>query len=179
MLNAYAVFAQIVKARRAIAMAHPPASSGDPAGVIIEEVTAEENLFNRQCSFMCSYRILQPLDKLLTDSGLWTPLSLNTWAYWGASVAAISDQRGYANMAHLSTADAIWDPCGAIAMIPFDAATIPKAQTAPTTKELLKNEKPKAENSWISYDSHVLVMRNRAVVVHSVLQAAGGGRRGV
>jgi hypothetical protein len=164
MLNAYAAFAEIVKKRIDIAKA---AYSN---GVIIDELSAEENLFDRTCSFSVGYRILSSLQQLLADTGLWTPLGLTTWGAWAYSLENITDQRGYANLRHLAANDAIVDPCGSVFTIPWDAAATEKAQEAPKPKTLLKNETPAPSNSWLDFKSQVYVYRDRAVVRQAILQ---------
>lgn len=164
MLNAYAAFAAIVKKRVDIAKA------AYSQGVILDEVTAEESLFDRKCSFSVGYRILSSLQKLLTDSGLWTSLGLTTWNLWAYSISNITDQRGYANMQHLAGNDAIVDPCGAAFTIPWDASATEKPQKASDSRLLLKNETPSAESSWIEFKSRVYVYRDKALVRQAKLQ---------
>jgi hypothetical protein len=165
MLNAYAAFAQIVKTRRDWAKAQIGIQ-----GIFIEDITAEENLFNRHCSFSCSYRICHELTKLLTDSGLWRPLNLNTWGEWAFSIANVSDQRGYANSQHLASNDVIIDPCGTSFSIPWDAIAVEKPQQNVQMAYLLKNEMPDAIYSWLDFENHIAVKRSRAPVRQMILQ---------
>lgn len=165
MLNAYAAFAWIVKRRVDIARA------GYNQGVFLCEVNAEENLFDRRCSFSVSYYILCYLKQLLTDTGLWTPLGMNTWGAWAYSISNVTDQRGYANMQHLASNDAIVDPCGTSYTIPWNAATTEKPQKAEDSRLLLKNETPDPERSWLGYDARIYIRRDRRLVRQAILQA--------
>jgi hypothetical protein len=164
MLNAYAAFAAIVKQRLNIVLAT------DNYGVMIDTLSVEESLFDRQCSFSCSYRLTRSLKQILTDTGLWQPLGLNTWGAWSAAIQGLTDQRGYANMQHLAANDAIVDPCGATFTIPWDAVAVEKPQQAVFGRLLLANDTPAPENSWLEYDAHVFVLRDRATVRHAIMQ---------
>jgi hypothetical protein len=163
MLNAYAAFAAIVKKRVDIARA------AYTSGVFLDDLSAEEHLFSRRCSFSVSYRILSELKQFLADSGLWTPLSTNTWEQWAFSIANITDQRGYANLQHVPTNDAIVDPCGSTPSIPWDV-TSPKPLYPQDTRLLLKNETPTVDKSWLDYQCVLMIERERAVVRHAILQ---------
>ena len=164
MLNAYAIFAAIVKKRLDVAKGVYGPS------VLLEDVSVEESLFDRTCSFSVQYTILKTLRKILTDTGLWQSLGLTTWGMWAYSLQNLTHTRGYARLQHLAGNDAIIDPCGAVFTIPWDASATPPTQQALETKNLLKNETPNADSSWLDYSSHVYVLRDRAVVRHAILQ---------
>lgn len=168
MLNAYAIFAAIVKKRLDIAR------SIYGTCVLLENVSAEEGLFDRNCSFSVQYTILASLKKLLSDTGLWTPLGISSWGEWAYSISGITDNRGYANLRHLAANDTIIDPCGAVLSIPFDASATEETQKPQKVKGLLKNETPPADKSWQEFNSHVYVMRNRATIRHAILQTPEG-----
>ncbi len=163
MLNAYAAFAAIVKRRVDIAKA------AYSEGVFLDDVSVEEHLFSRQCSFSVSYRILSGLRQLLADSGLWTPLGLNTWGQWAYSISNITGQRGYANLQNLASNDSIVDPCGSSERIPWDAEATPPLR-ASDSRLLLRNETPALDKSWLDYQCRLEIERERAVVRHAVLQ---------
>jgi hypothetical protein len=165
MLNAYAAFAAIVKKRVDIAR------NAYNEGVFLDDLSAEEYLFARKCSFSVSYRILSPLKQFLADSGLWTPLQINSWEAWAFSLSKITDQRGYADLRHLPSNDAIIDPCGSTRTIPWDATATAKQQDPQESRYLLKNETPSVDKSWLYYDCVLSIDRERAVVRQAVLQA--------
>jgi len=165
MLNAYAAFAAIAKQRINIVL------GTDNYGVMIDTLSVEESLFDRQCLFSMSYRLTRSLKQILTDTGIWQPLGLNTWGEWAYSISGLTDQRGYANMRHLAANDAIVDPCGAVFGIPWDATAVPKTSQPLIGRLLLANDTPSPENSWLEYEAHVFVTRDRAVVRHAILQA--------
>ena len=166
MLNAFCVFANIVKARRVIAKANYDTET------LLDEITAVENIYDRTCSFTAGYRILKSRPRrLLADSGLWTPLEKNTWEEWADSISDITDQRGYANHTHIPAADPLIDPCGASYSIPWDWSATEKEQESLLGKELLANEIPEADKSWLKYRNTITIYRNRKQVHQEIMQA--------
>lgn len=165
MLNAYAIFVQIANSRYNIAQAYYTNCA------LVEGVSCKENIFERTASFTLKYRITQTLKAILTSTGLWQPLTPNSWAAWRTSVATISGVRGYAGEQHLAANDAIVDICSGSSTIPFDYTSTALTQQAQTARSFFSNEAPPAANSWLAYDSHVAVWRSRAVVHQAVLQS--------
>ena len=164
MLNAYAAFAAIIRTRIDIARA------AYRMGVMVEDIQVQEDLFGRDCNFSCSYTVCAPLQRLLADLGLWTPLAHNTWGEWAASIAETTDERGWANMRLQPTQDVLVDPCGSVFTMPWNVVPAPRPIALALPSNVLRNETPPPEESWLEYDAHVYVYRDRALVRQSIMQ---------
>lgn len=164
LLNAYAIFADAVKKRIDIAKA----AYGN--GVLMEGLDVQEDLYGRGASFSVNYTVCAPLQQLLADCGLWTPLGINTWGQWAASIGDVTDHRGWANLDHHQSQDVIVDPCGAVFTMPWDRAPVAKAPAGVFARTLLKNTPPPADKSWLEYESHVYMVRDRATIRQAVMQ---------
>lgn len=165
-LNAWAIFEAIAKKRLDIARGEYS------EGVLIEDLTAEEDLFGRGASFGIAYTIMAPLKSLLTASGLWAPVTDSTWSQYHASVDNTSGVRGYANLRHSAATDVIIDVCLG-AQFPTLANTegLPAVQQGTSTQKKLQNQTPQPEQSWLQYEAEVAIDRERPVVRQSILQA--------
>lgn len=165
LLNAYAIFSVVAKSRIDIARA----AYGN--AVMLEDVHVEEDLYGREASFAVSYTVCAPLGRLLADLGLWQPLGFNTWGQWATSIGDVKDVRGFANMKLDANQDTLIDPCKTIKTIEFDNVPINKIELPELTRTLLKNETPPADGSWLEYESHVYMFRDRALVRQAIMQA--------
>jgi hypothetical protein len=72
-------------------------------------------------------------------------------------------------MRHLPANDVIVDPCAGSAS-DLDDYRLSEATQAERTRGILENETPEAESSWLHYDSHVHIDRDRALVRQAVMQ---------
>lgn len=166
-LNAWAIFEAIAKKRLDIA-------KGEYSkGVLIEDITADEDIFGRGASFGMAYTIFTGgLRSLLTASGLWTAVTDTSWTQYRTSVANTTTTRGYANLSHPATADAIIDVCLGVQFASLqDTQGVRPGEQSTNTQRKLQNETPDAEKSWLEYDANVTIDRERPVVRQSILQA--------
>lgn len=165
-LNAWAIFEDIAKKRIDIAKGQYS------KGVLIEDLSVEEDIFGRGASFGMAYTVMAPLKSLLTASGLWTAVMDTTWDQYKASVATVSRERGYANLSHPETTDVIIDVClGVQRSQTQDTQGVRPAEQDTSTQTKLTNETPDAEQSWLDYKAEVTVDKERPTVRQAILQA--------
>jgi len=146
-------------------------------GILIDGYDIEEDLFTRSQSFRLTYRILSPIAKFVGSSGLFTPLGTN-WNVWQVSLADTAfDQRGAAKLFDEPSNDIKFGLCE-----PADAVVVNNKFRGYVHKggrpAKLKNEQPKAEDSWLYYQNDSEVFRecpsSRLPIIQDSTSDAGG-----
>jgi hypothetical protein len=164
--QAWLIFLKIAQARILNAM-----RSSASTLVFIDEVSVEEELFGRGCSFMLGYRTIgQTLTDIITRNGLWQPLPSEwRWSEWHASIEKEQSLRGTRAMFHNPATDLIIDPCGDI---PVGTIQIEQEPSRPRERvqPTFRNTKPPQENSYLTYDTYTAPYRDRPVCRQATLQ---------
>ncbi|MGH8743515.1 MAG: hypothetical protein ACREUY_04475 [Burkholderiales bacterium] len=173
---AWQMFGQLVKSRVDYA-----ARNGLTA--FLDEVVSDEEIFGLSYAFGCSYRLLSNAGQAMNQgsqdfanlnpnipqavfdvaaTGQWQPVGTD-WNLWRTSLvnAGVFGSRGLALLTVPST-DIIVDLCGDAQQASFSK---PQSSTSlvRATVPVLKNKKPPAHQSYLSYSQRVIVRREKYV----------------
>jgi hypothetical protein len=140
----------------------------------LDEVSAREDIFGTSHSFSASWRVLMSLEEIFdfSQTGIWKPVTGTNWESWQASLAAVFDNRGYAELTQLPGNDLIIDLCGSGgATIPWNAGIpAPRASTPDQSPNFI-NQTPPPEKSYLDYQMDLQVVSQRPVVRQSTMQS--------
>lgn len=164
--RAWQIFGQIVAKRIA-----KTRSQGN-LPVLLDDLTAEEDIWGRSTSFSCSYRILRTAGQhLVAHSALWTPIDTD-WQRWKVSMADVFHERGHAKLGILA-GDAIIDLCGGASNTAASNVTSKtKGESSPTYgNAIFRNTVPPAEKSFLKYMNMIVPGRANPVQRQSFLQS--------
>lgn len=163
-VQAWTIFLNILRGRMRV-----PHDRG--YSVFIDELSIDEEIFGRRCSFQAAYRIMDmPIEHIVYLTGLWEPLRDYKWRDWRESMKIEQSVRGTQGMFHNASADVIIDLCGGVPTASLVADREPPAVRAPRAP-VLTNEKPKPEYSYLKYQAAVVPSRYRPVIRQSTLQS--------
>ena len=163
--QAWAIFGQIVKKRIDFA------KKQNKLPVLLDELTAEEDIWGRASSFSVGYRILKTCGACLTKhSGLWQPIDTD-WRRWKLSMADVFHERGHAGLG-IGSGDAIVDLCGAASTLSTGGPSETPSEPRPTFATTFKNDYPPPDTSYLKYDQTIVPSRERPVQRQSVLQVS-------
>jgi hypothetical protein len=142
------------------------------AGVegLITEMSFEEDIFGRGCTFSARYWIMSTVENLLDASGLWSPLP-NDWGRWKQTLAGDTfDQRGHAGLSQQLASDAVIDLCGFASTLTADNQRQDK--NPPKFNSPFKNQQPSQDKSWLKYENSISVIQHNKTVRQSKLQTS-------
>lgn len=134
----------------------------------IQSVRLQEQIFGYRNSFSIRWRVLGCLEDLLAPSGLFTATG-NDWNQWRISMASVWGQRGYAGLQVAPGNDLLVTICGSPGILLPDQP-VAFANPAYLPSEVLKNQQPPAQYSWLAYEMGVSPSREVPVVRQSPLQ---------
>lgn len=137
--------------------------------VLLDSLSAEEDIFGRPCSFQAGWRILGCVQDFLGDSGIWQPIGTD-WRWWTHSMGpTMMAQYGWHGAHHSTSMDAIIDLCVSDTVKTRE----PGQQYTSGRKNYkmsLRNDMPKPKDSYIMYENEVIPRQQSPVTKTSVLQ---------
>ncbi len=160
---------------------------------VIDDISVEEDIFGRPCSFNIGWQNLSTVKELIGDASadpkdaeavgkearnvignllsnnsLFQPIGTN-WQQWKQSLALDTfAPRGHAGLSNSNYNDAIVDLCGgAKTLVAELGATVTQAKTATAS---LQNVTPPRENSWINFKNDIVPEQHNLSVQHAPLQ---------
>ncbi len=140
-------------------------------GILLDSVTATEQLFSHDASFSATWRILHELKDLLENSGFWRPLETD-WKQWAKSLVVPWSNRGVAFLFVDGPVGSIVDQCGGDILIPKEKSLEPSYAQYRTTA--LKNEKPDPARSYLNYRLSVEVEEDSRHAKQAPAQSSSG-----
>jgi hypothetical protein len=113
-------------------------------------------------------------------SGMWRPVPGSDWKLWAASMAGILGPRGHANLLFKPNDDKITDLCSPSVRVAGTQYEFPE-EDGSALLGALDISPPKAENSWLEYQSWIEVETDSGVVTYRQLSEVEnlGGSGGV
>lgn len=141
--------------------------------VIPERIRFKQQVFGGVFTFSVSFMLIACLDEILESSGIWQPFPNATYQSWENSmrVQGVGTERGYYNLRHRVSDDAIIDICAGVSAV--DLGNDSGSTTVDTTplSQKIGCANITKKTSWLLYRNKIEIVVQQNAIVHRVAQA--------